>query len=52
VAGVYLYRSQQDESIDFPAPQAFDDRVTTAAVFTEGTWPMTVTLDLIVGARL
>ncbi|HWM70355.1 MAG TPA: TonB-dependent receptor [Steroidobacteraceae bacterium] len=51
VAGVYLYRSQQDESIDFPAPQAFDDRVTTAAVFTEGTWPMTVTLDLIVGAR-
>jgi outer membrane receptor protein involved in Fe transport len=51
VAGVYLYRSQQDESIDFPTPQAFDDRVTTAAVFGEGIVPLTDTLDLIVGAR-
>lgn len=51
VAGVYLYRSQQDESIDFPSPQAFDDRVTTAAVFGEGTLPLTDTLDLIAGAR-
>lgn len=51
VAGLYLYRSQQDESIDFPSPQAFDDRVTTAAVFGEGTWPLTDTLDLVAGAR-
>jgi outer membrane receptor protein involved in Fe transport len=51
VAGLYLYRSQQDESIDFPSPQAFDDRVTTAAVFGEGTWPITDTLDLVAGAR-
>lgn len=51
VAGVYLYRSEQDEAIDFPSPQAFDDRITTAAVFGEGTVPLTGTLDLIVGAR-
>jgi outer membrane receptor protein involved in Fe transport len=51
VAGVYLYRSQQDESIDFPSPQAFDDRVTTAAVFGEGTWPLNDVLDLVAGAR-
>jgi outer membrane receptor protein involved in Fe transport len=51
VAGVYLYRSQQDESIDFPSPQTFDDRVTTAAIFGEGSWSMTDSLDLIFGAR-
>jgi outer membrane receptor protein involved in Fe transport len=51
VAGAYLFRSQQDESIDFPSPQAFDDRVTTAAVFGEGTLPLNDALDLIVGAR-
>lgn len=51
VAGVYLYRAEQDESIDFPSPQAFDDRVTTAAIFGEGTWPLTDSLDLIFGAR-
>jgi outer membrane receptor protein involved in Fe transport len=51
VTGVYLYRSQQDESIDFPSPQAFDDRVTTAAVFGEGTIPLNDTLDLIAGVR-
>lgn len=52
VAGVYLYRSQQDEAIDFPTPQTFDDRITTLAGFGEGTWPLTQTLDLIAGARL
>ena len=51
VAGVYLYRSQQDEAIDFPSPQAFDDRVTTAALFGEGTVPLTDTLVLIAGVR-
>lgn len=51
VAGVYLYRSQQDETIDFPSPQAFDDRITTAAVFGEGTIPLTEALDLIAGVR-
>lgn len=51
VAGVYLYRSQQDESIDFPSPQTFDDRVSTAAIFGEGTLPLTDALDLILGAR-
>lgn len=51
VTGVYLYRAQQDEAIDFPSPQTFDDRVTTAAVFGEGTIPLTDSLDLIAGAR-
>jgi outer membrane receptor protein involved in Fe transport len=51
VAGVYLFRSQQDESIDFPTPQAFDDRITTAALFGEGTLPLTDALDLIAGVR-
>jgi outer membrane receptor protein involved in Fe transport len=51
VAGVYLFRADQDESIDFPSPQAFDDRVTTAAVFGEGTLPLSDSLDLTLGMR-
>lgn len=51
VAGLYLFRAQQDESIDFPSPQTFDDRITTLAVFSEGIVPLAASLDLIVGAR-
>lgn len=51
VAGVYVFRSQQDEAIDFPTPQTFDDSITTLAAFGEGTWPLTETVDLIAGAR-
>jgi outer membrane receptor protein involved in Fe transport len=51
VAGLYLFRSHQDESIDFPSPQAFDDKIATAAVFGEGTLSLTDSVDLIVGAR-
>lgn len=51
VAGLYFFRAEQDESIDFPSPQAFDDRITTAALFAEGTFPLSDTLDLIAGAR-
>jgi outer membrane receptor protein involved in Fe transport len=51
VAGLYLFRADQDESIDFPSPQTFDDRITTAAIFGETTLVLTEQLDLIAGAR-
>jgi iron complex outermembrane recepter protein len=51
VVGVYAFRSDQDEAIDFPSPQSFEDRVTTAAVFGEGTLPLNGTIDLLFGAR-
>ena len=51
VAGLYLFRADQDESIDFPSPQTFDDRITTAALFGEATIVLSETLDLIAGAR-
>jgi len=51
VAGVYLFRADQDESIDFPTPQIFDDAIKTAAVFGETTLQLTDSLDLIAGAR-
>lgn len=51
VAGIYLFRSHQDESIDFPSSEVFDDRVTTEALFGEGTLPVTDVLDVIAGIR-
>lgn len=51
VAGLYLFRADQDESIDFPSPQAFDDRISTAAIFGEATFELSARLDLIAGAR-
>jgi outer membrane receptor protein involved in Fe transport len=51
VAGLYLFRADQDESIDFPSPQTFDDEISTAAIFGEATFVLSETLDLIAGAR-
>ncbi|RPE79813.1 TonB-dependent receptor [Vulcaniibacterium tengchongense] len=51
VAGVYLYRADQNEFIDFPADEHLDDRVDTAALFGEGTVALREDLDLTLGAR-
>ena len=51
VVGAYLFRADQDESIDFPSPQAFGDEIRTAAIFGEATIQATDSLDLIAGAR-
>jgi outer membrane receptor protein involved in Fe transport len=51
VAGLYLFRAEQDESIDFPSPQTFDDEISTAAIFGEATLELNEKLDLIAGAR-
>jgi outer membrane receptor protein involved in Fe transport len=51
VVGAYLFRADNDESIDFPSPQQFADEVRTAALFGEATLQLTDALDLIGGAR-
>src|SRR3546814_17772395 len=52
VAGLYLYRSDQDETLDFLAFQTYQDRIRTAAAFGEATIPLGGSpFDLIAGAR-
>src|SRR5690606_31685701 len=51
VAGVYLMRADQDEFIDFPMDERFDDRVRTEAVYAEGEIALREDLDLTLGAR-
>ena len=51
VAGVHLFRADQDEFIDFPADSFFDDEIRTAALFGEGTVALRDDLDLTLGAR-
>ena len=51
VVGLYLFKAKQDEFIDIYNNLNFDDDIRTAALFGEGTQPLTESLDLIVGAR-
>lgn len=51
VAGLYLLRADQDEFIDFPADERFDDRVRTEAIYAQGDIALRDDLDLTVGAR-
>src|SRR3546814_3497449 len=52
VAGLYLYRSDQDETLDFLAFQTYQDRTRTAAAFGEATIPLGGSpFDLLAGAR-
>lgn len=52
VAGLYLFASDQDETLDFIALQRYDDRIRTAAAFGETTIPLGDSpFDLIAGAR-
>ncbi len=51
IAGVYLFRANQEEFLDFPADEYFDDRVRTAAAYAEGTIALREDLDLTLGAR-
>jgi iron complex outermembrane receptor protein len=51
VAGIYLFRADQNEFIDFPADEYMDDRVDTAALFGEGVIALRDDLDLTLGAR-
>src|SRR5690625_5069018 len=51
VVGVHAYRSLQYETIDFPAPQQFRDRVDTKAAFGEGVWALGERFNLTFGLR-
>lgn len=51
IAGVYLYRADQREFIDYPVDERFRDRVRTAAVYGEGTFALGERFDLSFGAR-
>lgn len=49
--GVYLFKADQDESIDLAGGGTFDDTTTNTALYGEATYALTPTLDLTVGAR-
>lgn len=51
IAGVYLYRANQREFIDYPLDERFRDRVRTAAIYGEGTLALGERFDLNFGAR-
>lgn len=51
VAGIYLMRADQDEFIDFPVDERFDDRVRTEAIYAQGEIALRQDLDLTLGAR-
>jgi iron complex outermembrane recepter protein len=51
VAGVYLYRADQEEFIDFPVDERFADKIDTAALFGEGVIALHDDVDLTLGAR-
>lgn len=51
IAGVYLYRANQREFIDYPIDERFRDRVRTAAIYGEGTLALSERFDLNFGAR-
>lgn len=51
VAGLYLYRADQNEFIDIPVDERFVDRIDTAAVFGEGVIALRDDIDLTLGAR-
>ncbi|WP_254458366.1 TonB-dependent receptor [Xanthomonas sacchari] len=49
--GLYLFRSRQDETIDYPFDERFHDRVDTEALYAQGTLALSERVDLTVGAR-
>lgn len=51
IAGLYLYRANQREFIDYPIDERFRDRVRTAAIYGEGTFALSERFDLNFGAR-
>lgn len=51
VVGVHLFRTLQNESIDFPVDEHFRDRVDTEAVFGEGVLALGDRFDLTFGLR-
>lgn len=51
LAGVYLFHSSQDESIDFGGDNRYDDSTTTVALFSEATYTVFEDIDLTAGAR-
>ncbi|WP_149194409.1 TonB-dependent receptor [Luteimonas suaedae] len=51
IAGIYLMRADQDEFIDFPVHERFEDHIRTEAVYGEGTIALREDLDLTLGAR-
>lgn len=51
VAGVYAFDTKQDEWIDFPVVNTYDDKTRTWAVFGEATVSVLDDLDLILGGR-
>lgn len=52
LTGVYLFHSEQDESIDFGGDNRYDDSTTTMALFGEATLTVFDDIDLTAGARL
>lgn len=51
IAGLYLFRSRQDETIDYPFDERFHDRVDTEALYAQGTLALSEQWDLTLGAR-
>ncbi|MFT3907051.1 MAG: TonB-dependent receptor [Steroidobacteraceae bacterium] len=51
IAGLYLFKSHQHESIDYPFDEVFRDRVATEAVYAQGTLALGGQVDLTAGAR-
>jgi len=51
ILGAYLFRANQHETIDYPVPEAFADRVRTAALYAEGRILLRRDLELTLGAR-
>ena len=51
ILGVYLFKANQHEFIDYPFPETFTDRVKTAALYAEGAIAFAGNLELTLGAR-
>ncbi len=51
LVGAHLYKSRQDEFIEFVALQNFDDKVDTYALYGEAVIPVTDSVDVSLGAR-
>ena len=51
ILGVYFFKANQHEFIDYPFPEYFTDRVKTAALYAEGAIAFARNLELTLGAR-
>lgn len=51
IAGLYLFKADQHEFIDYPLPETFTDRVRTAALYGEGSIAFAHGLEFTLGAR-